>query len=795
MRATHFAATAATLAGLASAFDASSKTNVVAYWGQGNNQGSLLSYCQNPNIDVINIGFVNVFPDQGNAGWPGTNFGDACGTETYTYNNISTQLLSNCPDIGPDIVLCQEIYGTKILLSIGGADADGFNNNDESGANFARFLWGAFGPSLDEWTQADGPRPFKDAVVDGFDFDIESTLNSAPVSNGSTITDYKTRGWATMANTFKSELFPKDGSKSYYLSAAPQCVVPDEHLSTVIANAWFDFIFVQYYNTAQCSARSALLSRKRQTGFTGYDNWSGASSLNPNVKIYMGLAASTDTASDASYYIDPAGVDTLVGEIFGTGNFGGIMLWQVSAADDNVICGRDYATWMKQILTARAAGSTIDTEINPCPAQTISPDGTCGTYNGYTCAGSIFGSCCSIYGYCGDTSEYCALATCDTIGGNCGNEFVGVTGTTNATSSATASSSGPITTAANSTAAVTSNSTISESAAGAVLATGASTNGPLMTTSIVFATAAQTVSTTNAAGEATVYVTDVVTSYTTVCPVTAGEASATSSAALSAVTADANLFYTTSTVYGTVTNTVSTMNEIGEATVYVTEDVTSYTTVCPVTATESGSTSSASSDEATSTTTTTVHTTSTAYSTVVSSSSPVAALRIQSLSSVSLNSSSSSSISSSISSVNSTTTVSNTPASNFPMSSTPVSSVVSTVTTTTLSAVPTPVVNYGALYAASNSSSMIYPTAVPAPLTSSSVYVQVVTATIAPVQVQVYAAHNVSSAATVPGVASSTTAYQYVPTHSGMAFYTGAASRLEFSIGAAAIALGAIFFI
>ncbi|KAG9722178.1 hypothetical protein KCU59_g16785, partial [Aureobasidium melanogenum] len=62
---TSTAAAVAAFSGLASAFTASAKTNVVTYWGQGPNQGSLQDVCKNPNVDIVNIGFINVFPDQG----------------------------------------------------------------------------------------------------------------------------------------------------------------------------------------------------------------------------------------------------------------------------------------------------------------------------------------------------------------------------------------------------------------------------------------------------------------------------------------------------------------------------------------------------------------------------------------------------------------------------------------------------------------------------------------------------------------------------------------------------------
>ena len=56
------------LAATASAtFNAQSNNNVVTYWGQGNAQDRLSVTCENPNVDIVNIGFVNYFPDQAGA--------------------------------------------------------------------------------------------------------------------------------------------------------------------------------------------------------------------------------------------------------------------------------------------------------------------------------------------------------------------------------------------------------------------------------------------------------------------------------------------------------------------------------------------------------------------------------------------------------------------------------------------------------------------------------------------------------------------------------------------------------
>ncbi|CAK1367099.1 putative vacuolar protein sorting-associated protein TDA6 [Cercospora beticola] len=47
-----------------------------------------------------------------------------------------------------------------------------------------------------------------------------------------------------------------------------------------------------------------------------------------------------------------------------------------------------------------------------------SPDGRCGGSSGFTCKGSRAGRCCSIYGWCGNSEEYCG-DPCDPLAGDC----------------------------------------------------------------------------------------------------------------------------------------------------------------------------------------------------------------------------------------------------------------------------------------------------------------------------------------------------------------------------------------
>lgn len=85
---------------------------------------------------------------------------------------------SDCQTLVEDIPICQAA-GKKVLLSLGGASPDTQQIKDEHAAKaFADFLWYAFGPPSDEWTSNNGPRPFVDVTLDGFDFDIQDLGDS-----------------------------------------------------------------------------------------------------------------------------------------------------------------------------------------------------------------------------------------------------------------------------------------------------------------------------------------------------------------------------------------------------------------------------------------------------------------------------------------------------------------------------------------------------------------------------------------------------------------------------------------
>ncbi|PGH00647.1 hypothetical protein AJ80_09137, partial [Polytolypa hystricis UAMH7299] len=326
-----------------------SSTNLAVYWGQGPNQQRLRHFCEHTTMDIIPIGFIHLFPDQGAGGYPGSNFGNQCDGQVFVVDGEDTQLLSGCHQIVEDIPICQRL-GKTILLSLGGGTPDYKIETGRSAVEFADFLWGAFGPKTEEW--GDNPRPFGDNVVDGFDFDIEhsGSFGKAPLT-GFYSDELTLLGYALMANRFRQR-FQEDPSKRYYLSAAPQCRIPDEQLHEAISKVSFDFIFVQFYNSDGCSARD-WVNNPNSNGFT-FDEWVKVikNSPNPDAKLFIGLPASVEAAWLPKFYLSPSEVKPLIGHFMKKypDTFGGIMLWEATGSERNQVDGMSYADNMKEIL-------------------------------------------------------------------------------------------------------------------------------------------------------------------------------------------------------------------------------------------------------------------------------------------------------------------------------------------------------------------------------------------------------------------------------------------------------------
>lgn len=299
---------------IASAID-TSRSNVAVYWGQ-NSQGSqerLSTYCQSASTDIILLSFLNNFPDNFNL-----NFANQCGT-TFEDGVL------HCPTIGEDIKTCQAA-GKTVLLSLGGSAGTYGFTSDEEAVNFASTLWNKFGAGSDD------ERPFDDAVVDGFDFDIE---------NGNQV------GYTALANELRN-LFTEDSSKSYYLSASPQCPYPDQSVGDLLANAAIDFAFIQFYNN-YCSLD--------QNQFN-WNDWSDFAKSAPNkdIKLFVGLPGGPASGSG---YVDASVVADTISDIKCDTSLGGISIWDASSAWTNVDnSGVNYADQIKDVLQTEKCAST-----------------------------------------------------------------------------------------------------------------------------------------------------------------------------------------------------------------------------------------------------------------------------------------------------------------------------------------------------------------------------------------------------------------------------------------------------
>jgi chitinase len=318
-----FTAALAALQGVRAGFDPSSSSNIAVYWGQnsyGQGSGSLAQqnlayYCQNTDIDVFQLAFVTVINGPGGA--PEVNFANA-GNNCTTFDGTS---LLNCPQIGDDIKTCQAA-GKTILLSIGGStySEGGFSSTAAAVAG-ADLIWNTFGPVS---SSSSVPRPFGDAVVDGFDFDFESTVSNMPA----------------FANELRSNM-NSDTSKEYYLTAAPQCPYPDAADNPMLdGTVSFDAIWVQFYNN-YCGLQSFISGSSTQNNFNfeTWDGWAKQTSANKNIKVFLGVPANTGAAG--SGYEPVSTLSEIISYCKTFSSFGGVMMWDASQAyaNDGFISG------------------------------------------------------------------------------------------------------------------------------------------------------------------------------------------------------------------------------------------------------------------------------------------------------------------------------------------------------------------------------------------------------------------------------------------------------------------------
>ncbi|KAJ1903694.1 Chitinase 2 [Coemansia sp. IMI 209127] len=202
-----------------------------------------------------------------------------------------------------DIKYCQS-QGKAVIISMGGASgAYGFYSNSDAAA-YADTVWNMF------FKGTARQRPFDDAVLDGIDLDIEGGSGT---------------GYPAFIDRLRSH-YASDATKRYYIAAAPQCPFPDAYLSSTLDSAWFDMVYVQFYNN-YCG----LNAYPTWFNFEVWDNWAKTSSINKDVKVFIGVPGSPSAAS--SGYVDGSTLSTIYNAVREKySSLGGIMTWDVSQA-------------------------------------------------------------------------------------------------------------------------------------------------------------------------------------------------------------------------------------------------------------------------------------------------------------------------------------------------------------------------------------------------------------------------------------------------------------------------------
>ncbi|KAK9834231.1 hypothetical protein WJX84_009830, partial [Apatococcus fuscideae] len=194
-----------------------------AYWGQGAASSTLASICGR--YDLIFLSFL-------------PNFGKGQDVTSTSAINIAGHSLTQT---AADIRTCQG-QGKKIILSLGGGVGNyGFSNTADAQST-AQSIWNAYlGGSGTN-------RPFGSIVLDGIDLDVE-----APAGK---------QYYADFVKALKG--LYKTGSRTFFLTAVPQCPFPDANLGPSLGTALgdtassFDYVSIQFYNNPSCGGPNTV---------------------------------------------------------------------------------------------------------------------------------------------------------------------------------------------------------------------------------------------------------------------------------------------------------------------------------------------------------------------------------------------------------------------------------------------------------------------------------------------------------------------------------------------------------
>ncbi|KAK9831672.1 hypothetical protein WJX74_005334 [Apatococcus lobatus] len=256
-----------------------------AYWGQGAASSTLASICGR--YDLIFLSFL-------------PNFGKGQDVTSTSAINIAGHSLTQT---AADIRTCQG-QGKKIILSLGGGVGNyGFSNTADAQST-AQSIWNAYlGGSGTN-------RPFGSIVLDGIDLDVE-----APAGK---------QYYADFVKALKG--LYKTGSRTFFLTAVPQCPFPDANLGPSLGTALgdtassFDYVSIQFYNNPSCGGPNTV------SGYLPWNSWAKSN----GIKLLPTFPAAAKDAG--SGYQDANAVAAELKQLSGDSTYGG---WNLFTAEDD----------------------------------------------------------------------------------------------------------------------------------------------------------------------------------------------------------------------------------------------------------------------------------------------------------------------------------------------------------------------------------------------------------------------------------------------------------------------------
>jgi chitinase len=263
---------------------AAGKTGQLAvFWGRDKDEGSLREACDTGVYTTVIISFFSVFGH-------GRYWTDLSGHQLY--------------GVGADVKHCQRDKNVTVLLSIGG-DGDGYSlPTVRSARDVAEHLWHAY---LGGGRRKGVFRPFGDAVLNGVDLYIDH--------GGSAHYDELARRLAAY-----NDRHGEKASAAVLLTATVRCMDGQEtSADAALGTGLLGRIHVRYYNDTMCS-----FNAEERRPF--YGSWVGWAQRYPKARLYVGLPAARDAATDG--WVDP---ETLFSRalplVQDTPGYGGVMLW------------------------------------------------------------------------------------------------------------------------------------------------------------------------------------------------------------------------------------------------------------------------------------------------------------------------------------------------------------------------------------------------------------------------------------------------------------------------------------